>query len=90
MEISRVNSSNPEEHARYIEGLLSSLKEHCRSEVSLFPDAHGKALLETTADVLEGLEKAFRDFLCHKEEAWRVITPEAMMTTPQQSSDPWD
>ena len=85
MELSNINSPNPIEHARNIEEILSSLKSLCRSEIQVFEDPKAKALLETSAEVLGGLERAFHDFLM-KGEAWRDEEP----TPAQKSSDPWD
>jgi hypothetical protein len=91
MKIPLVNSSHPKEHAKNIEEILGSLKRHCRSEISLFNDPHGKALLETSAEVLGALEKSFHDFIQQDEAAWRDGSHFSLdEPTPQQSIDPWD
>lgn len=86
MEFSKLNTPNPIEHAKNIEDIIGSLKTLCKSEVSVFNDPKAKALLETSAEVLSGLEKAFQDFLAKSDEAWR----EEVEVSPQKSSDPWD
>lgn len=87
MEFSKISTPNPIEHARNIQDILASLKGLCRSEVQVF-DHHPKAraLLETSAEVLGGLEKAFHDFLAKEENGWR----DEDELSPQKSSDPWD
>lgn len=85
MEFSKIANHNPIEHARNIEDILASLKTLCRKEIDVFNDPKAKALLETSAEVLGGLEKAFHDYQ-QKNYAWREEYPE----TPQQSTDPWD
>lgn len=66
--------------------LVASLKSLCRSEVDVFHDPKAKALLETSAEVLGGLEKAFHEFLSKNENGWK----EENEITPQKSNDPWD
>ncbi|MFP5385524.1 MAG: hypothetical protein ACLGHN_05555 [Bacteriovoracia bacterium] len=87
MEFSKIPSPNPIEHAKNIEDILCSLKCLCKSEVHVF-DQHpkAKALLETSAEVLGGLEKAFHDFLAKEMDAWK----DEEELTAQRSSDPWD
>ncbi len=87
MELSKATTPNPIEHAKNIQDILASLKTLCRSEVEVF-DHHPKAqaLLETSAEILGGLEKAFHDFLAKEENGWR----DEDEPSPQKSSDPWD
>jgi hypothetical protein len=87
MEFSIIPSQNPVEHAQNIEDILASLKALCRSETPIFHDPKGKALLETSAEVLGGLEKAFHDYLAKDHEVWK---DEQEDTPPQRSLDPWD
>ena len=86
MELSQLPSHNPLEHAKNIEDILASLKTLCRSEIEVFEDPKGKALLETSAEVLAGLEKAFHDFQAKDHKAWK----DEVITDPSKSSDPWD
>jgi hypothetical protein len=86
MEFSKIPSPNPTEHAKNIEDILGSLKLLCRSEIHVFHDPKAKALLETSAEVLNGLEKAFHDFVSKDDDTWKDELDES----PQKSSDPWD
>lgn len=85
MEFENIPSYNPIDHAKNIEDILSSLKSLCRSEIEVFSDPKAKALLETTAEVLGGLEHAFRHYRV-KTDVWKEETDEIF----QKSSDPWD
>lgn len=87
MELPEVPSLNPKEHAKNIEDILSSLRHLCENEIDVFEDPKGKALLQTTAEVLGGLEKAFHHYVTRDDVAWRE-EPEA--PSAQNSSDPWD
>lgn len=86
MEFSTQPTPSPIDHARNIEDILASLKLLCRSEIEVFHDPKAKALLETSAEVLGGLEKAFHEFLSKNEEVWK----EEVEDYPQKSSEPWD
>lgn len=86
MEFEKIQTHNSLEHAKNIEDILGSLKSLCKSEIQVFHDPKAKALLETSADVLGGLEKAFHDFLSKEDDAWKDEVDE----TFQKSSDPWD
>jgi hypothetical protein len=50
---------------------LTGLADHLREDVGKVDDALAKALFETAAEVLLGLEKAFADYEEGTEEAWR-------------------
>jgi len=84
--------TNPVDHAKKIETILESLQGHCRSESLLFTDPKAKALYETAADVLDGLQKAFHDFSLKKDEIWKdgPVSKNDSSSTPQMSTDPWD
>jgi kynureninase len=86
MELQQPSNHNPTEHAKNIEDILSSLKSLCKSEIQLFHDPKGRALLETAAEVLGALEKSFHDFILKADEAWKEEIDENF----QKSSDPWD
>lgn len=86
MEFEQLSSPNPKEHAKNIEEILSSLKTLCRSEIHVFHDPKAKALLETSAEVLGGLESAFHKFSMKEDEFWKEEQDENF----QKSSDPWD
>jgi hypothetical protein len=87
MEFSKITSPSPVEHARNIEDIIASLRCLCKSETHVFHDPKGKALLETSAEVLGGLQNAFHEYLSKEAAVWRDENEER---SPQKSSDPWD
>lgn len=70
MAIVILNSQNPKEHVQMIEQKITVLKKLCQDEIRLLKEPKAKALLETSADVLSGLEKAFSDYQSENEGAW--------------------
>lgn len=68
--IKAINSEDPKEHAQNIERFLYELKLFCRSEIHDVTEPKAKALFETTAEVLGGLEKAYSDYQSENEGAW--------------------
>jgi hypothetical protein len=63
--------SDPEVHSRTIQKMLRELMEHARRDVQQVEDPRFQALLETAAEVLGGLETAFRHYSEQKEPAWK-------------------
>ena len=49
---------------------LRSLQQDLRHEIERMDHAQAKAMYETAAETLGGLEQAFRDFLEKEEAAW--------------------
>lgn len=84
MEFEKIQTLNPLEHAKKIEDILASLKQLCKSERDIFSDIRAKVLLDTSAEVLNSLEKLFHDY--QQNIAWE----EEYENIPQKSSDPWD
>ena len=70
MTIEKIASDNPKDHAQNIEKYLTELKNHCLEDIKIVSDPKAKALFETAADVLDGLEKAFSDFQSENSGAW--------------------
>lgn len=70
MEFLKIDSKDPKEHAQNIEKYITQLKEFCREEIAIVPDPKARALFETCADVLNGLEKALSDYQSENEGAW--------------------
>jgi hypothetical protein len=60
--IEKIQSNDPHVHARNIVKYLHELKDHCREDLAAVDDPKAQSLFETAADVLGGLEKAFRDY----------------------------
>lgn len=68
--IKTIKSEDPKERAQNIEQYLYELKLFCHSESSTVSDPKARALFETTAEVLGGLEKAYSDYQSENEGAW--------------------
>lgn len=51
--------------------MLDDLITHLRSDVEQVSDPKAEALFETTAEVLQGLKRAYQHFEQRFEEAWR-------------------
>ncbi len=66
-----LESSDPRDHVRNIQGMLDQLITHLRQDVSKVDDPRAEALFETTAEVLQGLKNAFQHFGDQSEAAWR-------------------
>lgn len=70
MDFQSIKSTDPKEHAQNIEKYITQLKNFCHEEIGLVKEPKGKALFETTAEVLSGLEKAYSDYQSENEGAW--------------------
>ena len=66
------NSSNPMEHTANIKKEFRELINHLREDVEKVDDPSAKALFETSAEVIGGLEKAFSDYESKSEPAWKA------------------
>lgn len=65
------NDSNPNTHTTFVKEKLHELAGHLREDIRKVNDPKAKALFETSAEVLLGLEKAFSDYEKKNEEAWK-------------------
>lgn len=65
------NQSDPTEHTQKIKTEFQKLTDHLREDVRKVDDPKAKALFETSAEVLNGLIKAFSDYEKGEEEAWK-------------------
>jgi hypothetical protein len=65
-------SADARVHAQNIKSQLHELIEHLRRDVERVDDPRARALFETSAEVLGGLEKAFSDFESRNEPAWQA------------------
>jgi hypothetical protein len=63
--------SDPKRHSMQTRTKLSGLAEHLREDAGKVDDPRAKALFETAAEVLLGLEHAFADYEQGEEEAWQ-------------------
>jgi len=63
-------TANALEHTANIRNEFKALIEHLRQDVQKVDDLRAKALFETSAEVLGGLDKAFSDYESKNEAAW--------------------
>lgn len=64
-------SSDPGVHSAHLQQEIGALIEHLHKDIERAPEPQFQALLETSAEVLGGLRKAFEDYSRHAEAAWR-------------------
>ena len=63
---------DPMFHAANIEKMLDDVTKHIRDDIERVDnDPRAQALFETSAEVLQGLTKAYHDFQAKSEKAWR-------------------
>jgi len=62
---------DPTHHTRQQAERFRQSASHLREDVAKVDDPRAQALFEAAAEVLLGLEKAFRDYEAGKERAWR-------------------
>ena len=62
--------SDPQHHARKIQGMLRDLIEHVREDVEKVDEPKFQALLETSAEVLIGLRTAYEHYEKKSERAF--------------------
>lgn len=65
-----LNTNDPLAHTANIKNEFRVLIDHLRDDVTKVNDPAAKALFETSAEVLIGLEKAFSDYESKNEPAW--------------------
>lgn len=63
--------SNPLHRTTTVRGMLGDLVNHLRQDVNKVSDPAACALFETSAEVLNGLAKAYDDFEKKNENAWK-------------------
>lgn len=64
-------SRDPLEHTANIKEEFIKLSEHLRDDVDKVDDPKAKALFEVSAEVIDGLQKAFNDYAKKNESAWK-------------------
>jgi hypothetical protein len=64
------SSPNPAVHSAHLQQELSHLITHLRQDVERVTEPRFQALLETSAEILTGLQAAFRHYGEKKETAW--------------------
>jgi hypothetical protein len=62
---------DPHHHVQRMQKALQTVKQHLRDDVEKVDEPRLKAMFETSAEVIGGLEKAFHDYERKSEPAWR-------------------
>jgi hypothetical protein len=62
---------NPQHHTKKMKSRLQETVTHLREDVQKVDEPQLKAMFETSAEVLNGLIKAFSDYEQKSEAAWR-------------------
>jgi hypothetical protein len=62
---------DPRHHTQKMRQALREIKDHLREDIEKVDEPQLKAMFETSAEVLGGLEKAFSDYEQKNESAWR-------------------
>jgi hypothetical protein len=63
--------NDPRHHTSHLKRMLEDTARHARDDVKKVDDPKAQALFETSAEVLDGLRKAYDDFEKRNEAAWR-------------------
>ncbi|UGA46422.1 hypothetical protein HU230_0010425 [Bradyrhizobium quebecense] len=62
---------DPRHHTQKMQKALKDIRAHLREDIEKVDEPQLKAMFETSAEVLGGLEKAFKDYEQRNEKAWR-------------------
>jgi ferric iron reductase protein FhuF len=62
---------NPQHHTQAMRKRLQEIVTHLREDIQKVDEPQLKAMFETSAEVLNGLMKAFSDYEKKNEAAWR-------------------
>jgi hypothetical protein len=71
IEMASTDDRNPLHHTRKMQRAMQELRDHLREDIEKVDEPQFKAMFETSAEVLGGLIKAFRDYEQKNESAWR-------------------
>lgn len=66
-----LSENDPRRHTMQVRSRLTELAEHLREDVDKVDEPRFKALFETSAEALTGLEKAFAGYEENSGNAWR-------------------
>ncbi len=64
------SENDPRHHTAKIKEMLNQVSQHTREDVQKVDDPRAQALFETTAEVVDGLLKAYEDYENKAEPAW--------------------
>lgn len=68
--MAEAGTTNPRDHTQRMEKVFHDTAIHLREDVRVIQDPRARALFETAAEVLGGLERAFHDYDKKDELAW--------------------
>ena len=66
-----IASKDPRAHTTNVRKEFRELIEHLRSDVNKIDEPKAQALFETAAEVISGLDTAFKHYEEKSEEAWK-------------------
>jgi hypothetical protein len=66
-----IASKDPRAHIANVRREFRQLIDHLRGDVDKITEPKAQALFETTAEVISGLETAFKHYEEKSEQAWR-------------------
>jgi hypothetical protein len=66
-----LSERDPRYHTQNVGRMMEELINHLREDVEKVDDPQAKALFEVSAEVLEGLQRAFEHFETKSEKAWK-------------------
>jgi hypothetical protein len=68
--MAELDVNDPRHHTKKMEKRFHETADHLREDIKVIQDPRARALFETAAEVLGGLEKAFHDYDKKDELAW--------------------
>jgi len=66
-----IASKDPRAHAANVRKEFRELIEHLRGDINKIDEPKAQALFETAAEVISGLDMAFKHYEEKSEEAWK-------------------
>lgn len=66
-----IQTSDAKEHTQNIKSGLEEIRDHIRKDIERVEEPQAQALFETSAEVIDGLVKAYSHFEKRNEEAWK-------------------
>ena len=66
-----LSEKDPYYHTQNVGRMMEDLINHLHSDIDKVDDPQAKALFEVSAEVLQGLRRAFEHFEAKSEKAWK-------------------
>lgn len=70
MAVEPTSEHDPRHHTQKMQQRLQEVIDHLRQDITKVDEPQAKAMFETAAEVLGGLNKAFKDYEQKAEPAW--------------------